>query len=209
MTRRHTLPVLLAAAVLAASLAAPSISLAGGRAGPLKARLGLRDKLRLWKKASAHEAVVKGGHTPPVDFHIARASVRAGVKWRKVAHASAKDAQVFEVEGIDKAGGELHLVMTAPASGHVMQPKYGGRPWSVVEDYAANDMIYVTHKAPGGASSERILELQSRGLVTREAFTVNVREKGPHTFWYFRGGKNASTFEGTEPGLRKVTFIVK
>lgn len=209
MKRRHTLRILFAAAFLAGALAAPAAVQAGGRAGPLKARLGLRDRLRLWKKASAHEAVVRDGHTPPVDFHIARASVRAGVRWRKVTRASRDQAQVFEVEGIDQAGGELHLVMTAPASGHVMQPKYGGRPWSVVEDYAANDIIYVTHKPPGAGGSEPILELQSRGLVTREGFTANVREKGEHTFWYFRGGRNARTFEGTEPGLRKVTFIVK
>ncbi len=209
MLRRHAIPLLTVAFTLATLAAAPSDVAAGGRVGPLKARLGLRDRIRLFKKARTTEAIIRGGHTPPVDLHIARASLRAGIRWRKL-DSRYPDAQVFEVEGIDKAGGEIHLVMSAPASGHVMQPKYGGRPFSVVEDYAANDTIFLTHKAPGATSSERILSIPSRGLVTRHGFTVNVSEKGPHTFWYFRGGATGgSGGEGSEPGLRKVTFIVK
>jgi hypothetical protein len=209
MTQRHAIRTLVTVVFLVATLGASSSLLAGGRSGPLKARLGVRDRIRLFKKARTTEAIVRGGHTPPVDLHIARASVRAGITWRKVG-GGYPDAQVFELDGVDRAGGELHLVMSAPASGHVMQKKYGGRPFSVVQDYAANDTIYLTHTGPGATTSESVLKIPSRGLVTREGFTVDIREKGPHTFWYFRGGPNdRSGGEGSEPGLRKVTFIVK
>lgn len=185
------------------------------RFGPLKAALSAKDKARLQRTAARHRSEIgpftlsdgkTTGFTPVVDLHIAEASSTAGIRWKKTNDSYLnKGPTTFEIEGIDKAGGELHLVLTGSASGHVMNPTYGGRPFSVVEDYGKNDMVYLSHRRPGKSATERVVSIKSRGLVTQEGFTVSGLEKGEHNFFYFRSG----TSEGSEPELRQVKIIVK
>jgi hypothetical protein len=181
------------------------------RLNPNRVRLSQRDHARLDRTARRFESEIRQQFTPVVDLHIAEASSSAGVRWRKIQNPrfGTKGPTIFEVEGIDKAGGELEMVLSGGASGHVMQQQYGGRSFSVVEGYGQNDTVYLTHRRPGQTRTERVVQTRSRGLVTQEGFNVKL-EKGTHDFFYFRGGPNeASGGEGSEPELRHVQIVVK
>ena len=181
------------------------------RLNPNRVRLSQRDHHRLASTARRFESEIRQQFTPVVDLHIAEASSNAGIRWRKVQNPrfGTKGPTIFEVTGIDKAGGEIEMVLSGGASGHVMQSTYGGRPFSVVEGYGQNDTVYLTHRRPGQTRTERVVQVKSRGLVTQEGFVVKL-EKGTHDFFYFRGGANESSGgEGSEPELRHVQIVVK
>ncbi len=203
--------LLSAVTVLAAVPEAEANRVAPTRLNPNRVRLSRNDHHRLERTAVRFEREIRQQFTPIVDLHIAEASSQAGVRWRKVQNPriGTPGPTIFEVTGIDKAGGEIEIVMSGGASGHVMQPKYGGRSMSVVEGYGQNDTVYLTHKRPGASRSERLVQTKSRGLVTQEGFVVKL-EKGTHDFYYFRGGPNESSGgEGSEPELRHVQIVVK
>lgn len=213
--------------------AAAGQSEASGRVVPLKATLSAKDKARLNRLKRDHRAQigphttdeygrrlvneqgqpVTVGYTPVVDLHIAEAS---GVRWTKKhdPRDGSKGPTVFEVEGIDKVGGEIHMVLTGSASGHVMSPNWGGRPFADVQRYADTDIVHLTHRAPGARTSTSVVRTKSHGFVTQEGFTINLKEKGTHDFFYFRRAASDAPGsgggeEGSEPELRHVQIIVK
>ena len=212
MNRRTVLSIVLSlSAFTAFAVDAQANGRVAPRLNPNRVRLSQRDHTRLDRTARRFESEIRQQFTPVVDLHIAEASSNAGVRWRKVQDPryGTKGPTVFEVEGIDKAGGELEIVLSGGASGHVMQQQYGGRPMSVVEGYGQNDTVYLTHRRPGQTRTERVVQVRSRGLVTQEGFNVKL-EKGTHDFFYFRGGPTeGSGGEGSEPELRHVQIIVK
>jgi len=197
-------------------LALGFVAAAGGaaRAQTLRAnsvKLSAKDSARLQQTAKRFEREIRAKYTPVVDLHITEGSQAAGIRFAKVNNPrmGAKGGTVFEVTGVEKAGGQIDLVLTGGASGHVMQDHYGGRPLSVVEGYGQSDTIHLTYKAPGSSRSMEVLNVKSRGLVTQEGFTLKLG-KGEHNFWYFRGGpREGSGGEGSEPELRQITFKVK
>jgi hypothetical protein len=173
-------------------------------------RISPADRTRLDRTAQRFDGEIRRKFTPHVDLHIAEATLDKGVVFRKTSNPrrGTKGPTVFQIYGLDQAGGELQLVLSGGVSGHVMQPTWGGRPFSVVEAYGMNDTIHLTHLAPGASQSARLLAVKSRGLVTQEGFTVKLGQ-GQHSFFYFRGGPNeASGGEGSEPELRRVDMIV-
>ncbi|HLU65882.1 MAG TPA: hypothetical protein VKZ63_06385 [Kofleriaceae bacterium] len=212
MHRTSSLRVALSLSLAAAFLlAAAAESAHAQRVRANRVKLGRADQARLSRTATRFEREIRAKYTPVVDLHITQRSQDAGVRFRKVKNPRRGDSgpTVFEVTGVDKAGGEIEMVLSGGASGHVMQPKYGGRPMSVVEGYGKSDTVYLTHKRPGASRSTEVVKVQSRGLVTQEGFKVKL-EKGTHHFYYFRGGPNErSGGEGSEPELRQVTIHVK
>jgi hypothetical protein len=156
------------------------------------------------------------GHTPVVDLHFVESNHGAGLRWKKtkdvyddlangVEHGGPTE---IEVKGVP-ADGMVDLVMTAGASGHVLQPHWGGRPWSSVEGYGKDDTVHLVHETPDGKQSE-VVTTPSRGLVTQEGVRVNLAQKGVHTFYYFRTSPGYErTSLGSEPELRQVKITVK
>jgi hypothetical protein len=208
-TARLVIPVSLVVAGLL--LVAGAERAEAQRLKPNKVKLTPKDKARLDRTAVRFEREIRAKFTPVADLHIAEASLNAGVRFRKVQNprTGSQGPTVFEVTGVEKAGGEVNLVLSGGASGHVMQQKYGNRPMSVVEGYGKSDTVYLTHKAPGAARSVEVVKVQSRGLVTQEGFAVKL-QKGEHVFNYFRGGPTErSGGEGSEPELRQIKVIVK
>lgn len=232
---RNALSIALGLSLVALAAAAPAE--AAGRVGPLRAKLTPKDKARLQRLKDSHRRQIGPhthdeygrryvndagnpislGFTPVVDLHIAEASSIAGVRWKKIKdprQSGVKGPTVFEVEGLDQAGGVLDIVMTGSASGHVHNPAWGGRPFSDVERYANSDMVHLTHKRPGAKSSESLVRIKSQGFVTQEGFSVQITEKGTHDFYYFRRAANDAPGsgggeEGSEPELRHVQIVVK
>lgn len=172
-----------------------------------KVKLSSADKSHLKQTAQRFEAEIRKKFTPVVDLHITKASRDAGVKIKTINGAySGSGGQHYEISGAN--GREVELVMTGGASGHVMQPKYGGVPMSTVEQYGKSDTVMLTHKAPGASGTKPVVQVPSRGLVTQEGFKVKLT-KGEHTFYYFRRGpRGGSGGEGSEPELRTVKFTV-
>lgn len=175
-------------------------------------RLTSRDTQRLNRTASRFVQEIRAKFTPVVDLHFTQASTDAGVRFRKISdpRTGASGPTVIKVTGVEKAGGVVHMVMSGGASGHVMQPKYGGRPMSTVEQYGKSDTVHLNHKPPGASRSTSIIQAQSEGLVTQKPFSVKLT-KGTHNFFYFRsnGGMGGSGGEGSEPELRQVQLIVE
>ncbi|MBT8493976.1 MAG: hypothetical protein KJO07_13060 [Deltaproteobacteria bacterium] len=172
-------------------------------------KLSQRDVQHLNSVASSFERMIRSKFTPVVNIHATEGTRASGVQFNVTSNpqAGAKGPTVIEVAG--GAGKEVELVMSGGASGHVMQPKYGGRSMSVVEGYGKNDTVYLHHKAPGASAAKEIVKVQSRGLVTQEGFKLKLT-KGTHNLFYFRGGPNErSGGVGTEPELRQVTLVVK
>ncbi|HUS64887.1 MAG TPA: hypothetical protein VMZ28_10115 [Kofleriaceae bacterium] len=221
MTRTRTLFSFVLGLSLIAAAAATPAEAAGGRVGPLKVKLTAKDQRRLSRLKADHRAQIGPhrtqtgitGFTPVVDLHIAEASSQAGVRWKKLSdpRTGTKGPTVFEVTGIDQAGGEVNMVLTGSASGHVMNPHWGGRPFAEVQRYADSDTVNLTHRAPGARTTTPVVRIKSQGFVTQEGFSVNLSEKGTHDFFYFRTGANGggSGGEGSEPELRHVQIIVK
>jgi hypothetical protein len=219
--KRHLNALSFAVGVTLLAMAAASPAHAAGRVSPIKVKLTAKDKARLNRLALSHRQQIGPhqtstgitGFTPVVDLHIAEASSQAGVRWKKLKdpRTGIKGPTVFEVEGIDKAGGELHMVLTGSASGHVMNPHWGGRPFAEVQRYASSDIVHLTHRAPGASRTEPVVTTKSQGFVTQEGFSIALKEKGTHDFFYFRTGGNGggSGGEGSEPELRHVQIIVK
>ena len=224
MTHTRTLlSFVLGLSLIAAAAAAPAEA-SGGRVGPLRVRLTPKDSRRLARLKSDHRAQIGPhqtptgitGFTPVVDLHIAEASSQAGVRWRKTQDPrfGTKGPTIFEVEGIDKAGGEINMVLTGSASGHVMNPHWGGRPFAEVQRYADTDIVHLTHRAPGARTTTSVVRTKSQGFVTQEGFSINLSEKGTHDFYYFRRAASDAPGsgggeEGSEPELRHVQIIVK
>ena len=213
-TRRILLPSLLALSATVALGAGASAAHAqrAERVRPNNVKLTAKDNARLDRTAARFEREIRAKYTPVVDLHITEGTLARGVQFKKVQNPrlGTKGPTVFEVTGVDKAGGTVDMVMSGGASGHVMQSHYGGRPLSVVEEYGRTDQVHLTYKGPGDATSREIINTQSRGLVTQEGFSMKLG-KGEHTFFYFRGkpGGEASGGEGSEPELRQVKLIVK
>ena len=214
-------------------IAAAATTADAGRVSPIKAQLSPRDKARLARLKADHRRQigphttdeygrrlvneagqpVTVGYTPVVDLHIADGS---GVRWKKLKdpRTGIKGPTVFEVEGIDAAGGEISMVLTGSASGHVMSPNWGGRPFAEVQRYANSDIVHLTHRAPGARTSTSVVRTKSQGFVTQEGFTIELKEKGTHDFFYFRRAASDAPGsgggeEGSEPELRHVQIIVK
>jgi hypothetical protein len=205
--RLRTLFVALSAVV---ALGAAADAAHAQRLKPNGVRISASDQYRLDYTAARFDREIRGQHTPVVDLHITEASQRAGVRWAKTQNPryGTKGPTVFELRGVGAAGGEVDLVLSGGASGHVLQPHYGGRPFSVVEGYGKNDTVHLTLMRPGKTQSESVVRTQSRGLVTQEAFKVKLG-KGEHNFYYFRTAPTESSGgEGSEPELRQVTFKV-
>jgi hypothetical protein len=236
MNRTRTLSsFVLGLSLIAAAAATPAE--AAGRVGPIKVKLTARDQARLKRLKSDHRRQIgphthdeygrryvdragnptQVGYTPVVDLPITEASSQAGVRWRKLKDPrmeGVKGPTVFEVEGIDQAGGEINMVLTGSASGHVMSENWGGRPFADVQRYADTDIVHLTHRAPGATSTTSVVRTKSQGFVTQEGFSINLSEKGTHDFYYYRRASSDAPGSGggeeeSEPELRHVQIIVK
>lgn len=172
-------------------------------------KLSQRDLSHLNSVAQSFEGMIRRKFTPVVNIHATEGTQSSGVQFRMTKNPQAGDKGPTVIEVTGGADKTVELVMSGGASGHVMQPKYGGRSMSVVEGYGKNDTVYLHHKAPGASSSKEIVKVQSRGLVTQEGFKLKLT-KGTHNLFYFRGGPNErSGGVGSEPELRQVTLVVK
>jgi len=173
-------------------------------------RLSMRDVAYLNSTAQRFEMEIRQSFTPVVDIHVPEAMRQAGVTMSYVNRPySGSGPTIIKMQGADKLNGSLELVMSGGASGHVMQPKYGGRAFSTVEQYGREDTVHLTYKQPGASSSQHVVQVKSRGLVTQEGFTVTPT-KGTHNFYYFRTSANGgSGGEGSEPELRHVQIIIE
>ncbi len=180
------------------------------RLQPNAVRLSMSDIGYLNATAQRFEMEIRQSFTPVVDLHIPDAMRQSGVTMSYVNRPySGKGPTIIKLQGADKLNGPLELVMTGGASGHVMQQTYGGRPFSTVEKYGREDTVHLTYKKPGASSSEHVVQVKSRGLVTQEGFTVTPT-KGTHNFYYFRTSPSGgSGGEGSEPELRHVQIIVE
>jgi hypothetical protein len=212
MTQPHRLrAILVALAAVVALGAATDANAQRLRPGPVK--ISARDKVRLDRLATTFEGHIRGKHTPVVDIHITEASQNAGVRFTKTSDpryigATPAGHTTFELRGVAAAGGEVELVLSGGASGHVQQPTYGGRPFSVVQAYGRDDTIHLTQRSTGASRSSSLIRTQSRGLVTQEGFKAKL-VKGENNFYYFRtASRESSGGEGSEPELRQVTFKV-
>lgn len=157
------------------------------------------------------EAEIRSKHTAVVDVRLPEGMYAKGVSASYVnSPYSGSGPTIIKLTGAEKLGGSLELVMTGGASGHVMNPHYGGRPMSEVEKYGREDTVNLTYKKPGASQSEHVVQVQSRGLVTQEGFKINPT-KGTHNLYYFRTAPSGSGSggEGSEPELRHVQIVVE
>jgi hypothetical protein len=157
---------------------------------------------RLRQIATRFEGEIRQGFTPVVN--VMPLNGRA----REVSNGY--DGNVTEIHVTDLgADGVLSAYGSFGASGHVMNPRYGGMSLSQVEQFGRTDTIHMSLEQPGQRNRIKVLNERSQGLVSQIPFNIKFTAPNqPHVLRYWRVGQSGhSTGEGSERELREVRII--
>jgi hypothetical protein len=157
---------------------------------------------RLRQIATRFEREIRQAFTPVV--HVMPLNGRA----RAVSDGYDGNVTEIQVTGLG-ADGVLSAYGSFGASGHVMNPRYGGLSLSQVEQFGQTDTIHMSLEQPGGRNRIKVLNERSQGLVSQIPFNIKFTAPNqPHVLRYWRVGQSGhSTGEGSERELREVRLI--